>query len=146
MARTAHPDAMKPQVPGRTRTAPPLMPDEFPLDGRYRGYTLFGATGLLYLLMALVALRVVWALGSGEAAWVEVQSQLANPIYLAFHVLCLAAVLFVGARVFRMFPMTQPARIGPVKPPPGPILHAGLYVAWLAVGGGLAVVLAGGIF
>ncbi len=146
MARSAHPDAMKPRVPGRTRTAPPLMPAEFPTAGRYRSYTLFGATGLLYVLMALVALRVVWALGSGEAAWVEVQSQLANPIYRVFHLLCLAAVLFVGVRVFRLVPKAQPAKIGPVKPPPRPIFLAGLYAAWIAVGGGLAVVLAGGIF
>jgi fumarate reductase subunit C len=146
MARTAHPDAMKPKVPGRTRTAPPLMPAQFPTAGRYRIYTLFGATGVLYLLMALVALRVVWALGSGEAAWIEVQGQLANPIYLAFHVLCLAAVVFVGVRFFSLFPKAQPAKIGPAKPPPRPIFMAGLYAAWLAVGGGLAVVLAGGIF
>jgi len=146
MARSAHPDAMKPHVPGRTRTAPPLMPAQFPMAGRYRSYTLFGATGVLYLLMALVALRVVWALGSGEAAWVEVQWQLTNPIYVVFHLLCLAAVIFVGVRFFSLFPKAQPAKLGPVKPPPSPILLAGLYGAWIAVGGGLALVLAGGIF
>lgn len=146
MARAAHPDAMKPRSPGRTRTAPPQMPAEFPMAGRYRLYTLFGATGVLYLLMAFVALRVVWALGSGASAWAEVQRQLANPIYIGFHALCLVAVLFVGVRFFRLFPKAQPAKIGPLKPPPGPILHAGLYAAWIAVAGGLAFVLAGGIF
>jgi fumarate reductase subunit C len=146
MARSAHPDAMKPHVPGGTRTAAPAMPAQFPMAGRYRSYTLFGATGVLYLLMALVALRVVWALGSGEAAWAELQRQLANPIYVAFHLLCLAAVIFVGVRFFGLFPKAQPAKIGPAKPPPPPIFLAGLYGAWVAVGGGLALVLAGGIF
>jgi len=146
MARASHPDAMKPHQPGRTRTAPPMMPAEFPLSGRYRAYTLFDATGILYLLMGFVALRVVWALGSGESAWNSVQSQLANPIYVAFHVLCLVAVVFVGVRFFRLFPKAQPAKIGPLKPPPPPVILAGLYVAWVVVAGGLALILAGGIF
>jgi len=146
MARSAHPDAMKPQTPGRTRTAPPMMPPEFPMAGRYRSYTLFGATGVLYLLMSFVALRVVWALGTGEAAWASMQEQLANPIYVAFHVLCLASVCFVAVRFFGLFPKAQPAKIGPAKPPPAPILQAGLYGAWIAVAGGLAFILAGGIF
>lgn len=145
MARTAHPDAMKPSGPQRTRTAPPILPGEFPFAGRYRSYTLFGATGVLYLLMGFVALRVVWALGTGEAAYANVQRDLANPLYVAFHALCFAAVCFVGVRFFRLFPKAQPAKIGPVKPPPRPVLHAGLYAAWIAVGGGLAFILAGGI-
>lgn len=146
MARAAHPDAMKPHGPERTRTAPPMMPDQFPLSGRYRAYTLFDSTGILYLLMGFVALRVVWALGDGPQAWAEIQSQLANPLYVAFHVLCLAALIFVGVRFFRLFPKAQPAKIGPAKPPPEPILHAGLYATWIAVSGGLAFILAGGIF
>jgi fumarate reductase subunit C len=145
MARAAHPEAMKPKAPQKTRTAPPMAPDQFPFAGRYRTYTLFDWTGVIYLLLGFVALRVVWALGSGEAAWLDIQRQLANPLYLGFHALSLAAVLFVGVRFFRLFPKAQPARIGPVKPPPRPILHAMLYVAWIGVAGGLAVVLAGGI-
>jgi fumarate reductase subunit C len=137
---------MKPYNPGRTRTAPPLKPDQFPMSGRYREYTIFDATGILYLLMGFVALRTVWALGSGQGAWQSMQSQLANPLYVAFHLLCLAAVIFVGVRFFRLFPKAQPAKIGPLKPPPQPVIHAGLYVAWVAVAGGLAFVLAGGIF
>jgi fumarate reductase subunit C len=137
---------MKPHARERTRTAPPLMPAEFPLLGRYRTYTIFGATGILYLLMGFGALRVVWALGSGEAAWRELQQQLARPGYVAFHALCLAAVIFVGVRFFRLFPKAQPAKIGPAVPPPRPVLHALLYAAWIAVAGGLALVLSGGIF
>lgn len=146
MARLAHPDAMKPHRPARTRTAPPQMPDEFPLQGRYRSYTLFGATGILYLLMGFVALRVVWALGSGETAWQGVQRDLANPLYIAFHALCMVAVVFVAVRFFWLFPKSQPAKIGFAKPPPRPVLHAGLYAVWIAVAGALALVLAGGIF
>jgi fumarate reductase subunit C len=146
MARAAHPDAMKPRGPQRTRTAPPTAPAEFPFAGRYRTYTLFDWTGIVYLLAGLVALRVVWALGSGESAWSTLQQQLANPLYLAFHALSLVAVIFVGVRFFRLFPKAQPARIGPVKPPPQPVLHAMLYAAWVVVSGGLALVLAGGIF
>jgi fumarate reductase subunit C len=137
---------MKPHARERTRTAPPRMPAEFPLAGRYRTYTIFGATGLLYLLMGFVALRVVWALGSGEAAWNAIQHQLAHPGYLVFHAVCFAAVIFVGVRFFRLFPKAQPAKIGPAKPPPRPIFHAMLYAAWIAVAGALAAVLAGGMF
>jgi fumarate reductase subunit C len=123
-----------------------MMPAQFPMAGRYRAYTLFDATGVLYLLMGFVALRVVWALGSGESAWRSVQSQLTNPLYVAFHVLCLVALVFVGVRFFRLFPKAQPAKIGPLKPPPQPVILAGLYVAWVVVSGVLALILAGGIF
>jgi fumarate reductase subunit C len=146
MSRASHPDAMKPHGPERTRTAPPRMPDQFPMQGRYRAYTLFDYTGIVYLLLGFVALRVVWALGSGPAAWASLQDQLANPLYLAFHALGFVSVVFVAVRFFRLFPKAQPAKIGFAKPPPAPVLHAGLYVAWIAVAGALAVVLAGGIF
>jgi fumarate reductase subunit C len=146
MARPAHPNAMKSKRPQRTRTAPPMAPDQFPFAGRYRTYTLFDLTGILYLLMGFVALRVVWALGSGESAWNAIHAQLTNPLYVAFHALSLVGVIFVGVRFFRLFPKAQPARIGPLKPPPRPILHAILYFAWVGVAGGLAIILAGGIF
>ena len=45
MARAAHPHSMSPSQPGRTRTAPPQMPPQFPTSGRYLSYTLFGMTG-----------------------------------------------------------------------------------------------------
>ena len=145
VSRPAHPGAMQPAKPGRTRTAPPQLPAEFPTSGRYRIYTLFGLTGILYLLLGFVALRAIWALGNGASAWASMQSQLSHPAYVGFHLLSLAGVVFVGVRFFRLFPKAQPARIGPIKPPPAPILHAGLYVAWIAVAGGLALVLSGGI-
>ena len=146
MSRPAHPHAMQPHTPGRTRTAPPQMPPQMPFSGRYRSYTLFGMTGVLYLLAGFVALRAVQALGRGPDAWAALQSQFAHPGYVAFHALSLVAVLFVGVRFFRLFPKAQPAKIGPAKPPPAPVLHAMLYGVWIAVSGGLALVLAGGIF
>ena len=145
-AHHAHPDAMKPSRPGATRTAPPLAPAQMPFAGRYRSHTLFGMTGVLYLLLGFLALHVVWALGDGAVAWARVQESFRNPIYVAFHALCLVSVIFVGVRFFGLFPASQPPRIGPAKPPPAPVILALLYGAWIVVGGGLAVILAGGIF
>ena len=145
MPRPAHPHAMAAARPGRTRTAPPLMPDQFPFAGRYRAYMLFDATGALYLLAALVALRVVWALGSGEAAFAAIQSRLQSPLAVLFHALALAGVCFVAVRFFRLFPKAQPPQIGPLKPPPGPAITALLYGAWLAVTAGMVVALSGGL-
>ena len=146
MRAPAHPEAMAPSKPGRTRTAAPVRPHKFPFGGRYLAYTLFDATGLLYLLVGFVALRVVWALGSGPTAWQELLRQLGHPLYVAFHALCLVAVVFVAVRFFRLFPKSQPPRIGPAKPPPRPVIHAMLYAAWLGVAGVLALILAGGLF
>ena len=146
MARLADPHAMAPAKAGPTRTAPPRMPREFPLQGRYRAYTLFDATGAVYLLLGLLALRLVWALGSGDAAWRSAMESLGNPVYLLFHALALVSVLFVGVRFFRLFPKAQPPRIGPLRPPPGPVIHGMLYAAWIAVSALLIAILAGGIF
>ena len=147
MSRPAHRHAMSPSTPGRTRTAPPQMPAQMPWQGRYFTYTLFGATGLLYLLCGFGALRAVWILGSHDpSAWTAFQQEYASAPLIVLHVICFAAVIFVGVRFFSLFPKAQPAKIGPAKPPPRPILHAGLYAAWIAVSGGLALVMAGGIF
>jgi fumarate reductase subunit C len=146
MARPAHPHSMAPSGPGRTRTAPPQMPAQFPMSGRYLTHTLFGATGILYLLCGFGALRAVWMLGSGPTAWAAFQREYESAPLIVLHVVCLAAVIFVGVRFFSLFPKSQPAKIGPAKPPPRPVIHAMLYAAWIAVSGGLALVMAGGIF
>ncbi len=146
MARDAHPQAMQPHEPGRTRTAPPKMPAQFPFAGNYRSYILFDATGLVYLLAGLVALRVVWALGTGPEAWARVQAQLSHPLYVLFHLVALAAVCFVAVRFFRLFPKAQPPRIGPAKPPPAPVILAGLYGAWIGLTLLLVAILSGGLF
>ena len=142
--RAAHPDAMQPHRPGRTRTAPPQMPPQFPLSGRYLTYMLFGCTGVLYLLAGFVALRAVWALGSGPSAWQGVQNDFENPLYVLFHALALAAVIFVGVRFFRLFPKAQPAqdRAGEAAAAADPARRA---LRGLRGVSALALVLAGGL-
>jgi fumarate reductase subunit C len=146
MAGPAHPDAMAPSKPGPTRTAPPQMPASWWSHPRIRTYLLFDATGIVYLLLGLVALRVVWALGAGPEVFEATIASLSHPLYIGFHLLGLVSVIFVGVRFFRFFPKSQPPRIGPVKPPPQPVILAGLYAAWIGLTLGIAFILAGGIF
>ncbi|MEE2678553.1 MAG: hypothetical protein VX546_08260 [Myxococcota bacterium] len=146
MARPAHPEAMAPAKPGRTRTAPPHRPPKFPMQGRYRAYTLFDATGAVYLLMGFGVLHAVRTLGDGEVAWQALLSGWAAPLYVAFHLLALVSVLFVGVRFFRLFPKAQPPRIGPAKPPPGPVILGMLYAVWIGVTALFVGILSGGIF
>ncbi|MFB3118092.1 MAG: hypothetical protein ACE1ZP_04945 [Myxococcota bacterium] len=146
MPRNAHPDAMAPSKPGRTRTAPPQLPDQFPFGGRYLAYTLFDLTGILYLLLGFLVLCAVWSLGSGEAAWNGVLERNRSMLYVGFHAIALVGVIFVGIRFFGFFPKAQPPRIGPVKPPPKPVILAMLYALWIGATAFLSIVLAGGIF
>jgi fumarate reductase subunit C len=137
---------MAPSKPGGTRTAPPQLPDRFPFGGRYLAYTLFDLTGILYLLLGFLVLGAVWALGSGEAAWDGVLDRYRNIFYLGFHAVALVGVIFVGIRFFSFFPKAQPPRIGPVKPPPKPVILAMLYALWIGVTAFMSIVLAGGVF
>ncbi len=146
MAQPAHPQAMAPLRPGRTRTAPPQRPAKSPFRGNYGVHTLFGASGLVYVLLGLLVLESVWALGSGPEAWSRMQGVYERPFMIALHAICLASVVFVGVRVFALFPKAQPPRIGPAKPPPRPVILALLYAAWIGVGGAFAAILLGGIF
>jgi fumarate reductase subunit C len=143
--RPAHPHAMQPKKPGRTRTAPPQLPPNFPWKGRYRSYILFDLTGFLYLILGFLALKVVWALGSGEAAFTSMISGFQNPIYIAFHVLSLVGVIFVLVRFIAGFPKAQPPKMGPLRTPPEPVFFFGLYGAWVVVAAAFAFVLAGGL-
>ena len=143
MSRPSDPKAMTPRKPGSTRTAPPSVPDDFWTRPRMLVYLLFDATGIVYLLVGLVALRVAWALGSGQAAWDALMTSFASPGYLIFHAIALVSALFVGVRFFRLFPKAQPAHIGPAKPPPPAVLQAGLYAAWIGITVVLLAVLGG---
>jgi fumarate reductase subunit C len=134
---------MAPPKAGRTRTAPPQMPASWWSSSRIRTYLLFDATGVIYFLVAFVAIRMIRALAKGEEAWSTAMTSLQNPIYIAFHVLCLVSVIFVAVRFFRLFPKAQPRNL-PV--PPDPVIHATLYVAWIGVTVGLSAILAGAIF
>ena len=146
MAKAAHPHAMQPHQPGRTRTAPPVLPDQFPWSGRYLAYTLFDLTGAIYLLLGFGILRVVWTLGDGPEAWAALRAQYAEPGVLAFHIFALLCVCFVAVRFFRLFPKSQPARIGPAKPPPQPVILGMLYAVWIGVTVVFGAILAGAIF
>jgi fumarate reductase subunit C len=146
MSRAAHPEAMAPPKKGATRTAPPQMPSTWWSAPRIRNYLLFDATGLIYLLVGSVVFRLVWALGNGPEAWESALASLSNPIYLAFHFVCLVSVVFVGVRFFSLFPKAQPPSIGPAKPPPAPVIKAMLYLVWIGVTVLFALILAGGIF
>jgi fumarate reductase subunit C len=136
---------MAPSTPGSTRTAPASVSDDFWSRPRMRTYLLFDATGIVYTLIGLLGLRVAWALRDGAASWDALLESFANPLYVAFHIVALISVVFVGVRFFRLFPKAQPARLGPIKPPPAPVLHAMLYAVWI---GATAVLLAilGGIW
>ena len=134
---------MAPPKAGRTRTAPPQMPSTWWSSSRIRTYLLFDATGVIYFLVAFVAIRMIRALAKGKDAWSTAMTSLESPIYIAFHVLCLVSVIFVAVRFFRLFPKAQPRNL-PV--PPDPVIHATLYVAWIGVTLGLSAILAGVIF
>ena len=146
MARPVHPHAMTPSRPGRTRTAAPQAVSGWYTQPRMLKYLLFDATGIVYLLVGFIALRVVWALGSGPEAFAELMRQLTNPVYVAFHAVALVSVVFVAVRFFGLFPKAQPAHIGPVKPPPASLIMAGLYAAWLGLTAVVTLILAGGLF
>jgi fumarate reductase subunit C len=124
---------MQPARPGRTRTAPPQLPDRYPFRGRYLAYTLFDLTGAVYLAIGFVMLRLVWALGDGSYVWHPLQLSFSSPPWVAFHLVALLSVCFVGGRFFRLFPKSQPPRIGPLKPPPMLAIYAMLYAVWIGV-------------
>lgn len=146
MAHPAHPHAMAPHKPGRTRTAPPQMPATWWGSSRILTYLLFDATGIVYYLISFLAIGMIRELARGPEAWDLQMQRLQNPLYIAFHLLCLVSVVFVAVRFFRLFPKAQPKAIGPMKPPPGPVIHAALYVAWFAITALMTAILAGGIF
>ena len=107
MAGPAHPEAMAPPTPGRTRTAPPQMPSTWWSSSRIRTYLLFDATGIIYFLVGFLAIKIVGQLGEGPIAWQAQMKALENPIYIVFHVISLISVIFVAVRFFRLFPKAQ---------------------------------------
>ena len=125
--------AMQPSRPGPTRTADPRPPDHFPGRGRYRAYIAFGSCGLFLMLSSLLVLRVVWDLSEGEAAWNALMESFANPIYRLYHVLALIGLVWFSVRFFRLFPKTQPPRLGPAPRPPDAVFLVGLNGAFVLV-------------
>ena len=146
MAGPAHPHAMAPPKPGRTRTAPPQMPKSWWGASRIRTYLLFDATGFIYFLLGFGAIAWINALGGGQETWDAHRAAMGTPGMIVLHAVCFVSVLFVGVRFFRLFPKAQPPSIGPLKPPPGPVIHATLYVLWAVVTIVFGLILAGGLF
>ncbi len=126
-------DAMKPSKAGPTRTAAPRPPDQFPGKGRYPSYLAFGACGAFLMISASLVIRGVWALGNGEVAWDGYVASLGHPLYLAYHVAAFIGLTWFALRLFRLFPATQPYRMGPLKRPADAVLVAGLYGVFFAV-------------
>jgi fumarate reductase subunit C len=137
---------MAPPKPGRTRTAPPQTPRTWWGSKRILTYLLFDATGILYFLLGFGAIAWFRALAAGPEAWEAHRAAMATPGMIALHALCFASVLFVAIRFFRLFPKAQPPMIGPLKPPPGPVIHAMLYGVWFVITVVLGLILAGGLF
>jgi fumarate reductase subunit C len=123
--------------------ADPRPPDRFPVGGRYLSYVLFGACGGLLMLSALIVLRAVWALGEGEGAWQELLGQLASPAYVIYHVIAFVGIVWFTLRFFRLFPKTQPPKIGPAPRPPDAFFAVALNGAFAVVTAALAAVLWG---
>lgn len=138
-------DAMKPAQPGPTRTAPPRMPDQFPGRGNYLGYVAFGMCGFVLYAVSFLLLRAVWALGTSERAWVSLMEEFTNPIYILFHVFALVALTWFALRFFRLFPKTQPPRIGPFKRPPDAFFAVALNGGFIAVSALVVAVLWGAV-
>ncbi len=136
-------DAMKPSKPGATRTAPPRRPDGFPSRGNYRSYIAFGSGGFFLFTLSFLVLRAVWAIGNGEAAWNELMRQFQNPLYVIYHALAFVWLSWFILRLFRMFPATQPKRLGPFQRPPDAVLAGGLSGAFVVVTLAVAAILWG---
>ena len=146
MAGAAHPEAMAPPTPGRTRTAPPQTPTSWWGSKRIVTYLLFDATGIVYFLVAFTALRLVRALGESPITYQQTLESFEHPLYILFHIVCLVSVVFVAVRFFRLFPKAQPPAIGPAKPPPGPVIHAMLYAVWIGITAIMTLILVGVLF
>jgi hypothetical protein len=146
MSGRARVDAMRPARPGRTRTADAKPPDLFPTRGHYLPYIAFGSCGLLLLLVGFGILRAVWVLGEHDpAAWRDYLALQGHPALMAFHTFALVALTWFALRFFRLFPKTQPPRLGPFRRPPdtfflvalGAAFAGGTLLALLVIGGAL---------
>ena len=138
-------DAMAPGRAAPTRTAAPRRPDGFPSQGNYRAYIAFACGGFFLMTVSLLVLRAVWSLGNGEAAWDRVQASFQNPLYVIFHALAFVWLTWFILRLFRLFPATQPKRLGRFRRPPDAVLVAGLVAAFVVVTIALVAILSGAL-
>jgi fumarate reductase subunit C len=146
MPRMAHPQTLQPSKPGSTRTAAAEMPTKFPTGGRYLSYMAFGATSFFYLIVALQVLRMVLALAAGPEAWDRVLVSFQHPLYLGFHAITLAVLLWAGWRfLIKLSAKAQPKKIGPLRPPPAEAIPPLMGVLWLGASA-LVIIVLWGVF
>ena len=139
-------DAMKPSRPPRTRTADPTLPPQFWTRGNYLPYIAFGSCGLLFFAVGFGLLRLVWALGEGDPArWNAIFESYRHPLYLVFHAFALVALTWFTFRFFRLFPKTQPPKLGPLPRPPDVVFLLGLGGAFAVASTLVALVLGGAL-
>jgi hypothetical protein len=139
-------DAMKPSRPPRTRTADPSPPPNFWSRGNYLPYLAFGSCGFLLLAVAFALLRLVWVLGDGDPArWNAIFESYRHPAYLVFHGFALVALTWFTFRFFRLFPKTQPPKLGPLPRPPDTVFLLGLGAAFTVATLLVALVLGGAL-
>jgi fumarate reductase subunit C len=136
-------DAMRPKQEGATRAADPRPPDKFPFGGNYGPYLLFGSCGAFLLLTSLIAIEFLMALGGGQAKYEAFMTRIGSGAYRAYFWVALVALIWFTVRFFRLFPKTQPYRIGPFKRPPDAVLLTGLLGAFVVLNLAVAVILGG---
>jgi fumarate reductase subunit C len=147
MSARARVDAMKPHTPGRTRTAPPVLPAQYWTRGRYLPYILFGSCGFLIYAVAFEVLHAIWVLGNHDpAAWQAHLARLARPAYLLFHFVSLVGITWFGLRFFRLFPKTQPPRIAGAPRPPDLVFTLALNGAFVVMTIAIVLILGGAFF
>jgi len=147
MSARARVDSMKPLHPGRTRTAPPVMPEQYWTRGRYLPYILFGACGFLIFGVAFDVLHTIWLLGSHDPArWQAHLASYRHPLYLAFHFVSLVGLTWFGLRFFGLFPKTQPKTIMGAPKPPDLFFTLALNGAFVVMTIAIVLILGGAIF
>ena len=96
----------------------------------YRDYMLRSATCIFVLLYALVLFFGLFALSKGETefnAWLAIQQ---GPLFIAFHLVSLVAMLYHSQTWFMLAPKTIRIQIG-TKIVNNKIIEGGMWLAWL---------------
>jgi fumarate reductase subunit C len=136
---------MRPKTLGATRTADPRPPDRFPFGGNYGPYLLFGSCGAFLLLTSILAIDFMWSLAGGQAKYDAYMQRIHETGYQVYFWLALVGLIWFTVRFFRLFPKTQPFRMGPFKRPPDAVMLLGLLGAFVVLNLAVATIL-GGLF
>jgi fumarate reductase subunit C len=127
-----------------TPTAPARPPAGFWLEHpRYRRYVLFGGTGLVLAIDALIVLRGVRALGEGIAAWEAYLAALGSPIGIAICWLLFLTTLFFSIRWLRVGAKIPPVPIPFLFSLPPAVFLVGHYATLAVLSALLLLILAG---